>query len=129
MSFSKFFAQDNATYKLASSLVLIAAMLQSLVSLIPSPEAVNVLLIVIGVLGVAAQFFKANKVVTRSGWVMLAYAIVSYLATAEGLKGSVWIVSVAAMLKVYADWSIISTPPPTEEPKTAEPVHQPKPIE
>lgn len=109
--FSKFFAQDNATAKLASTLILIASILQVLVSSIPSPDAVKYLLVVISVLGIAAQFFKSNKVITRSGWLLLCYSVASYLSTAEGLKGSLVIVSIAGIFKVLADYSITSTTP------------------
>lgn len=108
---TKFFAQDNATAKLSTTLILISSILTVLAQSIPSPELRKWLLIVIGVIGVAVPFFAQNKVFTRTSWLLLAYGVVNYLTTAQGLEGSVVLLSLAGALKVLAEYSTVNTPP------------------
>jgi uncharacterized membrane protein HdeD (DUF308 family) len=79
--FSKFFSQDNATAKLASFLIVAASILTLATKYFHvSPQVYGWATLVSGVLAVAGQFLQRNKVVSRSGWILFGYSVLTYLS-------------------------------------------------
>lgn len=86
--FTQFFAKDNATAKLSSFLIVAASVLTLATKYFHfSPVVFGILALVSGLLALAGQFLQANKVLSRSGWYLFAYTLITYLA---GEIGSVY---------------------------------------
>ena len=107
-SLQSYFSKDNATAKLASTLILIASVLSTVAKLSFLPVWVQMSIpCLISVNTVAATFFQANKVIYRSSWYLLAYAIIDAVTTytVAWPHAQELLVSLAAMLKVLAGFT------------------------
>lgn len=107
-----FFAQDNATAKLASWLILFAAILSNAAQVLKLPDSADLWLVGLAAANTAAaSFFNANKVVTRSGLLVLGYTILNVFITQDLLPQAKEILSFAAVsLKLIAEFSTQSKP-------------------
>ncbi|RYF77967.1 MAG: hypothetical protein EOO39_02650 [Cytophagaceae bacterium] len=105
----KFFAKDNATVKLASTLTLAASVLSAVAKLSFLPSwAAFIIPILIAVSVAAAHFFTENKVLKQSSWLLLGYAVVDTITTylAPYPNSQEILVTLAVVLKTLSSFTV-----------------------
>lgn len=114
--FKSFFAQDNATAKLATLLTLVVSIINATLQQFQfGPDASGIVMLVAGVLGIVATQLNANRVFRTSLIILTGYQALSYIVVSNVVHNEIAsqiLVAVAAVLKTIAEFSTDSTPAP-----------------